>query len=310
MSDYAASLPIRTESAGDVVAKIGDASVPSQQLAVSAAGEASVQVTQPIPAGNNNIGDVDVASLPGGLTGYAEDSAHSSGHIGIMPLAVRKDTAGALADTDGDYSPLQVNSGGALRTSLQASGNNGGTTPSGSVLVGGSDGANMYPLKVDASGELQVDVLTQPARDANVDSISAWLKDETGAAFSESNPLPVYSSEQPGDPIHDYSTAAAVAAGATSNHDYTVSVGKTLYVSQVLASASGKLKIEVQEETAAGAGTYNTIAVMFSSASDHNCSVEFKIPLEVEAGKKIRVIRTNRDNQAMDVYSTVVGIER
>ena len=46
-----------------------------------------------------------------------EDAGHSSGDKGIMSLAVRKDTAGAIAGTDGDYSPLQVNSSGALRTS-------------------------------------------------------------------------------------------------------------------------------------------------------------------------------------------------
>jgi hypothetical protein len=44
-----------------------------------------------------------------------EDLAHSSGHKGIMPLAVRLDSAGPLAGTDGDYSPLQVDSNGALR---------------------------------------------------------------------------------------------------------------------------------------------------------------------------------------------------
>ena len=31
-----------------------------------------------------------------------------------MTLAVRNDTLGSLVDTDGDYSPLQVNASGAL----------------------------------------------------------------------------------------------------------------------------------------------------------------------------------------------------
>lgn len=45
---------------------------------------------------------------------YPEDSIHSSGDIGVFALAVRNDSGTALA-ADGDYSPLQVNSTGALR---------------------------------------------------------------------------------------------------------------------------------------------------------------------------------------------------
>src|SRR5690606_39198398 len=55
-----------------------------------------VVVGAALPAGTNNIGDVDVLSLvPGtGATnlGKAEDVAHSSGDTGVMALAVRRDT--------------------------------------------------------------------------------------------------------------------------------------------------------------------------------------------------------------------------
>lgn len=44
-----------------------------------------------------------------------EDAAHSSGDAGIQMLAVRSDAGGSLSGTDGDYSPLQVDSSGALR---------------------------------------------------------------------------------------------------------------------------------------------------------------------------------------------------
>lgn len=43
-----------------------------------------------------------------------EDAAHSSGAVGVMPLAVRQDTLAALAGTTGDYSPLSVDAEGAL----------------------------------------------------------------------------------------------------------------------------------------------------------------------------------------------------
>jgi hypothetical protein len=44
----------------------------------------------------------------------AEDAAHSSGDKGYMLLAVRKDSAAALAGTDGDYIPLIVDAQGRL----------------------------------------------------------------------------------------------------------------------------------------------------------------------------------------------------
>lgn len=48
---------------------------------------------------------------------YAEDSAHSSGDTGLFMLAVRHDADTSLADTDGDYAPLQVDANGALKIS-------------------------------------------------------------------------------------------------------------------------------------------------------------------------------------------------
>lgn len=46
---------------------------------------------------------------------HAEDAAHSSGDSGVMSLAVRADADGTLADTDGDYAPLQVDADGKLK---------------------------------------------------------------------------------------------------------------------------------------------------------------------------------------------------
>jgi hypothetical protein len=46
----------------------------------------------------------------------AEDAAHVSGDKGFMSLAVRKDTAVALAGTDADYTPLITNGTGHLHS--------------------------------------------------------------------------------------------------------------------------------------------------------------------------------------------------
>lgn len=61
--------------------------------------------------------EMQVDIVAGGITGRAEDSAHSTGHEGVVILAVRRDTAAVGSDTDGDYSTLNVNSSGRLYTS-------------------------------------------------------------------------------------------------------------------------------------------------------------------------------------------------
>jgi hypothetical protein len=64
------------------------------------------------------VGDVGVTSLVPGTAatnlGKAEDAVHASGDVGVMALAVRKDTAVALG-ANGDYVPLTTDATGNLR---------------------------------------------------------------------------------------------------------------------------------------------------------------------------------------------------
>jgi hypothetical protein len=82
-------------------------------------GDVDVASLPALPAGNNNIGDVDVASVvPGtGATnlGKAEDAAHTTGDTGVAVLAVRSDAGGSFA-ADGDYVPFSTDAVGNLRT--------------------------------------------------------------------------------------------------------------------------------------------------------------------------------------------------
>lgn len=50
----------------------------------------------------------------------AEDAAHASGDTGLVLMAVRQDTAAALATTDGDYAPLEVDALGRLHVRIGA----------------------------------------------------------------------------------------------------------------------------------------------------------------------------------------------
>ena len=78
-----------------------------------------------LEAADLNIGNVDVLSvIPGvGATnlGKAEDAEHIDGDVGVMALAVRKDTPSSYG-ANGDYSPLQLTSTGTLRVNATETG--------------------------------------------------------------------------------------------------------------------------------------------------------------------------------------------
>lgn len=142
-----------------------------------------------------------------------------------------------------------------------------------------------------------------------VRALDVSMHDEDGNPISSTNPLQVVVIESEGVEINDYNTVAAVAAAASSNHDYTVTAGKTLKLTQIETSASGKMKIEVRIETAVASGVFNTKFVKFNSTANPNVSITLREPIDVAAGVRVRIIRTNNDNQAQDVYSTISGHE-
>jgi hypothetical protein len=112
-----------------------------------------------------------------------------------------------------------------------------------------------------------------------------------------------------GTSVNNYNTVAAVAAGATSNHTYTITALKTFNGKKIWASASGALKIEVQ--ISADGVAFSTLWVGFNSTAAPNISIDLDelVFLESGTGSAIRVIRTNEDKKAMDVYSTISGTE-
>jgi len=107
----------------------------------------------------------------GGGTQFAEDAIHTTGDVGTMALAVRKDATGPFG-ADGDYSPLQLDANGHLKVA----GGGGGTQFAvdaahttgdlGTMALGvtkAADGAmggdlDYAPLQFDASGFLKVNV--------------------------------------------------------------------------------------------------------------------------------------------------------
>lgn len=123
----------------------------------------------------------------------AEDAAHSSGDRGIMALAVRSDTATALAGSDGDYTPLITGSDGTLHTkdanlvlltkaedAAHSSGDRGiqalAVRKDTAAALAGADG-DYAPLEVDADGRLHT-------IDVSGVTIAAALKAEDAAHSS------------------------------------------------------------------------------------------------------------------------------
>jgi hypothetical protein len=145
--------------------------------------------------------------------------------------------------------------------------------------------------------------------DAGVTALDVAIRDESGNPFTESNPLPVIISESEGVEINKFKQAIAVAALAIDNHDYQVTALKTLKLSQLYISASGKIKAEVQVETGVATGVYNNVFVAFNSTANTNICIPVKETISVAAGVNVRIAITNLENKAQDVYSTISGHE-
>lgn len=106
---------LRVDSTGRIWCNV------SNTVTVAGTGTFAAQITS-IAAGDNNIGNVDIASIVSGTgatnLGKAEDEAHSSGDVGVFMLSVRKDTAATTAGSDGDYAALTTDSAGKLHVNV------------------------------------------------------------------------------------------------------------------------------------------------------------------------------------------------
>lgn len=165
-------------------------------------------------------------------------------------------------------------------------------------------GINVAGVQVDPR---QIRALT------SADVVTANIKDSAGNSFSASNPLPVtISPASAGTETIDYNTAAAVASNATSNHTYSVPSGQTFYMTDIYASASGKMKIEIQIGDGAVSETFSTKFVFFNSTAETNIHADvqgLKYPIIGTANTTtIKIIRTNLDKTAQDLYSSICGV--
>lgn len=286
MSDSNSSLPVRTESDGDIVVKVSDGTTPSQHLAIDANGKVTVKLTD--AAGNGITSQTNGAQR-------ALDVGIDVGGVQIDPRQVRSLVfASDKVDASGSVVALDAPTLAALESITVQNG-------AGTSAVNIQDGGNS--ITVDAI-DLDIRDLTHVSDSIKIGDGTDFLAVNTDGSINV-----VIADGTPGTAINNYNTVAAVAAAATSNHDYTVTAAKTFYLNQIEATASGKAKIEVQVETGVASGVFNTKFVQFNSTAETNMPIHLDNPITVAAGVRVRVIRTNKDNQSQDLYSTISGYE-
>jgi hypothetical protein len=137
--------------------------------------------------------------------------------------------------------------------------------------------------------------------------IDIAMHDGDGQKYDEDNPLAVYMAESPADEVDEFDEAVDIAKDALDNHDYTVTAAKTFKSIEAEGSASGKARFELQIETGVATGIFTTAMVKFNSTSKSD--VSFKYSKGVGAGIRVRLEKTNLDNQAQSLYSQIRGLE-
>jgi hypothetical protein len=289
MSDFSSSLPIRTEQDGDVVVKIADATVPSQQLTINPDGSVnitdnggSLTVDGTVELGATTLAALESITVQNGAGASAVNIQDGGNSITVD--ATNLDIRDLVFATDKvDVSGSEVSLDAATLAALETITVEQGTSP-----------------WVVSSTDLDIRDLTHASDSVKIGDGTDFLAVNTDGSIN------VVVQEDVGTEIVDYDTAAAIAGGATSNHDQVFASASKLY--QILATASGKLKIEVQVEDGAASDVFNTIAVGFNSTANPNIDITLAKYAAIPAGARVRIIRTNKDAQAQDVYSTIVAI--
>lgn len=230
----------------------------------------------------------------------------ADGHFPTLVSATRDSNSASnpmfIRLTDGTDLSL-IDASGNLSTVV----NNG----AGAAAVNIQDGGNLISID-DGAGSITVDAVDLDIRDLTSASDSVEVLQNThddlncnaniqvgNTDVSASNPVPVsIVSAVAANEVHDYDTASAVAGDASSTHTYTAT--GTFLLEQIIVGSSGGCKFEVQVDGA-------TIFTGFIPKEGGTADITLATP--DEAGTDVDIIRTNRQGQAQDLYSLIVGRE-
>jgi hypothetical protein len=305
MSDYASSLPVRTQNNGDVVSRISDGLTTSQLLGVDAAGKITVKIDD--AAGN-------------GLTSQANGSQQAL-DVGIDVAGVQIDPRQIRTLTPADtVSVLAASASGlTINGSVSVSNFPANQTISGTVTA--LQGTSPWVENLSQVGGQAISlgqktgISSVPVVIASDQSdIPVNLHDGSGNAItSTGGSLNVnVTSSAASNPFVKYNTTASLAAGSTATHEVMPAM-YPFYVSGSWGAASGKIKDEIWVNTAGltmassvrSGGTQYLVG--FNSTATPNVDKTFQDEIVVTTGNSVYSLITNDDLQAMDVYSTING---
>lgn len=244
--------------------------------------DGSVSLAAAIPAGSNNIGDVDILTLPalsagantiGSIAaittsvtpgtgaanlGKAEDAPHASGDVGVMVLGIRSDTAASPVSADGDYHPLTFDGSGFLRVRQQ------GTNAHDSA-------ASTNPMMISGIAETPAD--TAPTNQVSADGDQTSLAvDRDGALFTHPHPPRIWHTAS------EFTTAQTDASVKAAP-----GAGLSLYITDIYVAANGIVTVTLEEGTA-------TLKFRFYAASaGQNVNRNLRVPIKLTANTALTV---------------------
>ncbi len=174
------------------------------------------------------------------------------------------------------------------------------------TAVSTNDGA------VDA-GTIRVTQANDVAVNTDLDSLAGTAIDVNIGNAGAGTQRVVIASDQPAIPVDisgsvdktnvvDFDQSTATAAGATKSHSFTPAANT--YFTGFYASGSGQARMEVKWGVTASETTKN---VQFGSKGNLNMKFELDDPVLLTTSDTVIIEVKNEDNQAQDLYSTIVG---
>lgn len=132
------------------------------------------------------------------------------------------------------------------------------------------------------------------------------LSDGTAALGTSGNPLYTTTTGSTGTAVRSYLKGAAVSSGADSDHDYTVTSGKTLTLRQVTVSCPDGGHFEVILDAA---GTPSSLDTFYLSPGQTAFVKEFTSLPTLAATLVLRIRRTNDSHRSAPMASSFYGTE-
>lgn len=207
-------------------------------------------------------------TVQGNLTN--NNAAPAANNVGVLPAVAN---AAAPTWTEGDQVLLSSDLAGNLRVTTGTGVSNVNLTEVGgsAITLGQNTMANSIPVVI----------------------------------ASDQSPVSVTMGEVSTGIVASYQTASAVANGSTGTLTYTVTVGKTLYLKQIIASASGG-PVRVQVDYGVGP---TIICVGFTSTAFPNYDETFAQPIAIPSATTVNIKIMNNAGAAQDIYGTFIGHE-